>query len=131
MMLRAQMSGKDEPAELEKVKPRIRTHMRHLETRQVNFHLDPRQVVVSLCDVIACTFRRFVDPVCAEKTSLFEAIRKLDQLLATEFIGHLGGSISEAAAGLVQKELSSVSSLFDVLSTASIKASGASKKRPG
>ena len=83
-------SGKDDSAQLASprpVKPRVRKHMRHLDTRMVNFTLDPRQVVVSLCDVVACTFRRFMDPVCAEKPTLFDGILRLEQQISEHFIG--------------------------------------------
>jgi len=99
------------------VKPRVRRHMRHLETRMVNFTLDPRQVVTALCDIMACTFRRFMDPVCAEKAGLFDAILKLDQIFSDVFIGHLGDRISHAASGVLQKDLGSVRGLFNVLAS--------------
>ena len=124
------------------VKPRVRTHMRHLETRMVNFTLDPRQVVTALCDVLACTFRRpphppleptstriherleirtspgrFMDPVCAEHGALFDAILKLDQLFADHFIGHLGERVAQAAHAVLQQDLGSVRGLLDGLAS--------------
>lgn len=113
-MMSAAMGGDSNPAG--QVRPRVRKHMRHLQTQRIAFALDPRQVVVTFSDVLACTYRRFVDPVCEEK-QLFEAILKIDQQFASHFIAHLGTCLTQVASTVAQREIGSLAALLKTVST--------------
>jgi len=115
--LQASMGGDDDSSQ---VRPRLRKHHMFLQTPRVAFALDPRQVVVTLCDIMACTYRRFMDPECAS-SALFDAILKIDQQFAAHFIEYLGSSITQAAMNLASCELASTESLFDAITTCQAK----------
>jgi len=116
--LQASMGGDADDDEQDKVRSRLRKHYRFLQTPCAKFALDPRQVVITLCDVLSCTYRRFMDPVCASKPALFQAFLKIDQQLASTFIGHQGSNITQIAANIVNKEIGGVEDIFRSISQA-------------
>jgi len=97
--LQASMGGDADDDEQDKVRSRLRKHYRFLQTPCAKFALDPRQV-------------------CASKPALFQAFLKIDQQLASTFIGHQGSNITQIAANIVNKEIGGVEDIFRSISQA-------------
>eukprot|EP01028_Stygiella_incarcerata_P002859 TRINITY_DN1545_c0_g1_i1.p2 TRINITY_DN1545_c0_g1~~TRINITY_DN1545_c0_g1_i1.p2 ORF type:complete len:282 (+),score=87.91 TRINITY_DN1545_c0_g1_i1:1299-2144(+) len=76
------------------------------------FDLDLRQVVVSVCDILMFSYRKFLDESASQK-SLFEAILRIDARLKHHFFGYMSREVTKLALTIVDKEFRVLEKSFD------------------
>lgn len=79
---------------------------RRLMTPPIPFPLDYREVLLSLCDILALIYSKLIeDSVCAENVNLFQAILRFDERIKKMFIDPVKKEFSAVAAQVIAEEM--------------------------
>ncbi|TMW55594.1 hypothetical protein Poli38472_010476 [Pythium oligandrum] len=103
----------DEPFRPTIYKWNQRPVFRRLLTPSIPFPLDYREVMLSLCDILALVYSKFVeDNICSENIFLFQAIVRFDEKIKKLVIDPVKKEFSAVAASVLNDELTSVRKAF-------------------
>ncbi|KAF4315662.1 hypothetical protein BBO99_00009219 [Phytophthora kernoviae] len=89
---------------------------RRLMTPPIPFPLDYREVLLSLCDILALIYSKLIeDSVCSENLNLFQAIIRFDERIKKLFIDPVKKEFSAVASQVIAEEMRLVRKTFKPL----------------